>query len=162
MRRNLLFFLTGALLALAAVLVLRSGDAGPPAQPAAATVQKVGDRAVRSVRVIPRTPTRHRRKRASAPGGSAPATTPAAPAQRATGPAPTPATRARATPAQPATTPAPTLPADTVPGEGGGGAQTTPAPTPTPSDQTATTGGNGGGAVTIPNQATPDASVGRP
>ena len=154
MRRNLLFFITGGLLALAAVLLIRSGDDGPGASAARTTPDApalVGtSTSPRSVRLRPhRRPQRHR-PRAAAPRTAAPAR-PAGPATGTAagrGAAPHPAAR--------------TTTQTTPPTTGDSPADTSTTPAPPPADGPAGTTPQGAQPVTIPNQATPDASVAAP
>lgn len=151
MRRNVLAFFTGALIALAGVLVVR--EAGSSARgsttgvtgPAPSTATTTAARPI-DVRLHRRRPA-HRRPRRVTP---APSTTAVA-ARPAARPTPSLARAPASTPrphhAQTHTTP-PT-PEEPVPGDGD---------TPTPPQQPPATTP----AVTIPDAATPDASVGQP
>ncbi|QEC47167.1 hypothetical protein FSW04_05895 [Baekduia soli] len=158
MRRNLLAFLVGAAATLAVVLATRPDAGAPASAPATATV-RTAPQAARAVR-LPRHRDRLRHRRTSTGAMGTPdratAAVPAPPA-RGAGAAP------RTTP-RPSTTPA-TTPA-TVPSGGDGGTGTTTTgppdgPATTPSSQGAATTPQGG-TLTIPNPATPDASVGPP
>jgi hypothetical protein len=177
-RRNLLFFATGALVALAVVLLVREGDDAPAQRSGvAATTRTAAETAApaptRSVKLHGAHPRLRGHKGASATGGGAAATTTgqagaAAPRPGGTSAAPVPhrsGAGGRAT----RTTPTPTVPADPAPadpapdqGATGDAGQTTepaaPADPATGGDDAAT----GGAGVTIPNPATPDASVGQP
>lgn len=159
MRRNLLAFLAGALIALAVVLITRSPGGGTDPAAAVSTTPGQAASGVRAVR-LPRAPARHHRPRASAPASGTP--------DRATAAAPAPAqSRTPASSGRPApgpsvpttTTPAP--PVETVPTDGGGTA-TTPGDGAASGTGTPGTSTGPSGVTTIPNPATPDASVGQP
>lgn len=166
LRRHLLFFVTGALLALAAVLIVRAGDDGS----AAGSAGRPGSGSTSTLTVSPvprsvqlRTHRRvlrgHRRAASSAP--SSKVTGPATP-PRATGGSARPSTGGAGTEPRPGTgtVPASTVPGDTtetVPGDGG---QTTEPPAGTGTSTGAgTPPPEPSAGVTIPNPATPDASV---
>jgi hypothetical protein len=168
MRRNLLAFLAGALIALAAVLIARSPDGGTDPAGAVSTSPGQAPSGVRAVR-LPRAPARHHRRRAPAPASGTPdRATAASPAPSQSGTPASSGPPARGPSVPPTTTPAP--PVDTVPTDGGG-TTTTPADgagsgsgagtgTGTPNTPGTSTGPSG--VTTIPNPATPDASVGQP
>lgn len=180
-RRNLLCFVTGALLALAVVLLMREGDDGTPNAravtnpPAATATTSTTPRSVRLFRQ--EHPARRRHPTATSSGAPTATGTTAATGQPTAGTAriaPSGTTKRRSTPtkttpaddvALPTDDPAATDPsADTGSGDATGGQTTTPAPT----DSSATTGtgdqtasdATGNSGVTIPNPATPDTSVG--
>jgi hypothetical protein len=168
LRRHLLFFVTGALLALAAVLVVRAGDDGPSASAVTATTPAATPVA-RSVRL--RTHRRaphghHKSATATAPPSKAPARGSAASGSTgATGGG------ARPGPAGSGIEPSPgtgTVPDDDPTGTVPDGGPTGTVPdggtgtVPDRGDQTAQSPADGSAGVTIPNPATPDASVGAP
>ena len=172
--RHLLFFLIGALLALAAVSIVRAGDDGAAAGSAGRVGSEPTSTSTPAATALPRSVRLrthrgalrgHRREGASATSSKAVA--PATPV-RGTGGAARPASGGAGIEPSPGTAAAPsaTVPDDTtetVPGDGN--SQTTEPAAPTG----ASTGATGGGAdppppepsagVTIPNPATPDASV---
>jgi len=162
MRRNLLFFVTGALLALAAVLLVRSADDGtatPPAQTATTPAQQEAARRVRSVRLA----RQHRAHRTRHTTSTTPAAT-GADRPGTTAGAAVPRAPARGAPTKTATVPQddeppastePDDPTATDPGTDAPGGDTTG-----DGDGTTTPGDSGNPGVTIPNPATPDASVG--
>jgi hypothetical protein len=161
MRRNLLAFLAGALIALAVVLITRSPGGGTDPAAAVSTTPGQAASGVRAVR-LPRAPARHHRRRAPAPASGTPdRATAASPAPSQSGTPASSGPPARGPSVPPTTTPAP--PVDTVPTDGGGTA-TTPADGTGTSTGTGTPGTSTGpsGVTTIPNPATPDASVGQP
>lgn len=159
MRRNVLCFVTGALVALAVVLLVRSGGghgtgAHPSAARTTATTPVLVGGAPRSLKLhTQRRPRRHRttakRSARSATTATHGTRTPPAPAASGSAHPPTPTHTAPA-PAPTQTTPADDGSADAAPPDGAG-AQTPP-----------TGEGTSTGSVTIPNPATPDASVGTP
>jgi hypothetical protein len=172
LRRNLLFFVTGALVALAAVLAVRAGDdgrtaAGPaPAATTPATTQRQAPIA-RSVKLRRERTRRDRaaRRGAGATGGGAAAVT-----ARGTGRSPAgrgggssgPSRTTETTPADPAGAPPADAGPEETPGAPGDGATATE---PAPGDAGTGSGDapvDGGTSVTLPNPATPDASVGQP
>jgi hypothetical protein len=162
MRRNLLCFVTGAVVTLAVVLLVRSGNDRP--QPSAASTPPAATTAAGEP-----TPNVKLRGHHASPHGHRGASTTAGASAPSAGGATT--SHAAATPASKPSKPrgtdtTPTVPQDdtpTVPDDG-----TTP---PTDTGTTPPAGDDGSGAsatpntdppVTIPNQSTPDSSVGGP
>lgn len=189
LRRNLLCFVTGALIALAAVLVIREGSDGTPEAGATGAPARVGTETTaapavaRSVRLRTKhVSPGHGRSRAAqgsdgGGGGAAragDATGASSGGTTADGAASSATTKPRAHPSR--TTPDdPTDPTAADPssdtggsggGDGGDGGQATDPSSPTSpagdgsSGVDDTSGATGSSGVTIPNPATPDASVG--
>jgi hypothetical protein len=168
LRRHLLFFVTGALLALAVVLVVRAGDDGsatgsavststsPSAAGSAGTVSR--SVRLRSHRHVLRGhhPTETSSTKAPATAGAAAGGTGGSARPGGGGAGTEPSPGIGTVPHDPAAT-VPDDSTETVPGDGG---QTTEPPAdPQTSTGTATPPAESGAGVTIPNPATPDASV---
>jgi len=142
--RNLVAFVTGALVALGVVLAVRGGDAAPAGPVTTPRVvdgqaEPPGRRPQRTARQRPRLRSAPARPRSAAPRASPPR---AGTAGHAGGPA------VRAPHTAPTTTPAP--PPETLPA-------TTPQTTPdAPVTTTKPSGSDGGAGVTIPDAATPN------
>jgi hypothetical protein len=165
LRRHLLFFVTGALLALAVVLVVRAGDDGSAAGSAVSTSTSPSavTSVARSVRLRSHRHVLRGHHRTGTSSTKAPAT--AGAAVGPTGGSARPSSGGAGTEPSPGIGTVPREPTATVPDDstqtvpGDGGQTTEPPSDPQTSTGAATPPVDSSAGVTIPNPATPDASV---